>query len=111
MIPLPLAELPPGRLEPAPGVREVTGVKVDSRLVEPGDLFVAIGRGVEFLEDARARGAAATLVPDEPFPAMAVLGSAESGRGFRVTAAIKVSNARRPGVPGAASSPGLSLPS
>src|SRR5919108_652556 len=43
---------------------------------EPGDLFVAVGRGVEFLEDARARGAAATLVPDDAFAAMAALGAA-----------------------------------
>jgi UDP-N-acetylmuramoyl-tripeptide--D-alanyl-D-alanine ligase len=76
MIPLPLTEVPPGRLDAALGAREITGVKIDSRLVEPGDLFVAIGRGAEFLDDARARGAAATLVPDEPFAAMAVLGTA-----------------------------------
>ena len=76
MIPLPLAEIPAGRLDAATGAQEFTGVKIDSRLVEPGDLFVAIGRGVEFLEDARARGAAAMLVPDEPFAAMAALGAA-----------------------------------
>ena len=76
MIPLPLAEIPAGRLDAATGAQEITGVKIDSRLVEPGDLFVAIGRGVEFLEDARARGAAAMLVPDEPFAAMAALGAA-----------------------------------
>jgi UDP-N-acetylmuramoyl-tripeptide--D-alanyl-D-alanine ligase len=76
MIPLSLAELPPGRLDAAPGAREITGVTIDSRIVEPGDLFVAVGRGVEFLEDARARGAAATLVPDDVFAAMAALGAA-----------------------------------
>ena len=76
MIPLPLTELPAGRLDAAPGAEHVTGVKIDSRLVEPGDLFVAVGRGAEFLEDARARGAAATLVPDDAFAAMAALGSA-----------------------------------
>src|ERR687887_2527290 len=80
MIPLPLAELPPGRLDAAPGAREITGVTIDSRLVEPGDLFVAVGRGVEFLEDARARGAAATLVPDDAFAAMAALGAAVRDR-------------------------------
>jgi UDP-N-acetylmuramoyl-tripeptide--D-alanyl-D-alanine ligase len=53
----------------------VTGVHIDSRRVAPGDLFVAIGRGAEFLEDALARGAAATLVPKEPFAAFAALGS------------------------------------
>jgi UDP-N-acetylmuramoyl-tripeptide--D-alanyl-D-alanine ligase len=79
MIPLRLDEvetLTDGRLEAAPGAREVTGVQVDSRRVAPGDLFVAVGRGAEFVDDAKARGAAATLVPDEPFAAFAALGSA-----------------------------------
>jgi UDP-N-acetylmuramoyl-tripeptide--D-alanyl-D-alanine ligase len=77
MIPLRLDEvaaLVAGRLTTAPGAEEITGVKVDSRRIEPGDLFVAIGRGSDHLEDALARGAAATLVPDEPFAAMAALG-------------------------------------
>ena len=65
-----------GRLQAAPGAREVTGVQVDSRRVSPGDLFVAVGQGAEFVEDALARGAAATLVPQEPFAAFAALGSA-----------------------------------
>ena len=76
MIPLPLSELPAGRLDVASAAEEITGVKIDSRLVEPGDLFVAIGRGAEFLGDARARGAAATLVPNDVFAAMAALGGA-----------------------------------
>jgi UDP-N-acetylmuramoyl-tripeptide--D-alanyl-D-alanine ligase len=54
---------------------EIRGVQVDSRRLEPGDLFVAIGRGVDFREDALARGAAATLVPKRPFEAFAALGS------------------------------------
>jgi UDP-N-acetylmuramoyl-tripeptide--D-alanyl-D-alanine ligase len=90
MIPLPLAELPPGRLDAAPGAGEITGVTIDSRLVEPGDLFVAVGRGVGFLEEARARGAAATLVPDDTFAAMAALGAAVRDR----------SNARVVGITG-----------
>jgi UDP-N-acetylmuramoyl-tripeptide--D-alanyl-D-alanine ligase len=64
-----------GRLEVAPGSREVTGVQIDSRRVAPGDLFVAVGRGAEFIDDALARGAAATLVPDDAFAAFAALGS------------------------------------
>jgi len=80
VIPLALADLPPGRIETAPGAEHVTGVKIDSRLIEPGDLFVAVGRGVEFLHDARARGAAATLVPDDAFAAMAALGAAVRDR-------------------------------
>ena len=75
MIALRLEELPLlGELN-APA-REITGVKVDSRRIDPGDLFVALGRGVDFREDALARGAAATLVPERPFEALAALGAA-----------------------------------
>lgn len=52
----------------------MTGVQIDSRRVAPGDLFVAVGGGVAFVDDARARGAAAALVPDDAFEAMAALG-------------------------------------
>jgi UDP-N-acetylmuramoyl-tripeptide--D-alanyl-D-alanine ligase len=79
MIPLLLdevARLVVGRLDAAPGAAEVTGVQVDSRRVASDDLFVAVGRGAEFLDDALARGAAATLVPEEPFAAFAALGAA-----------------------------------
>jgi len=58
----------------------ITGVKVDSRLVEPGDLFVAVSRGEEFLGDARARGAAATLVPDDAHAALAAIAGAVRAR-------------------------------
>ena len=58
----------------------VTGVQVDSRLVRPGDLFVAVSGGEAFLADARARGAAATLVPDDAHAALAALGSAVRAR-------------------------------
>jgi UDP-N-acetylmuramoyl-tripeptide--D-alanyl-D-alanine ligase len=75
-----VATLAEGRLDVAPGAEEITGVQVDSRRVAPGDLFVAVGRGAEFLNDALARGAAATLVPDEPFAAFAALGSAVRDR-------------------------------
>jgi UDP-N-acetylmuramoyl-tripeptide--D-alanyl-D-alanine ligase len=53
---------------------ELTGVQVDSRRIRPGDLFVAVGRGSEFLSDALERGAAATLVPDDAFAALAEIG-------------------------------------
>jgi UDP-N-acetylmuramoyl-tripeptide--D-alanyl-D-alanine ligase len=59
---------------------EIAGVQVDSRRVGPGDLFVAVGRGVDFREDALERGAAATLVPEQPFEAFAALGSLVRGR-------------------------------
>jgi UDP-N-acetylmuramoyl-tripeptide--D-alanyl-D-alanine ligase len=53
-----------------------TGVQIDSRRIAAGDLFVALGAGAGFLDDARSRGAAATLVPDDEFAAMAALGLA-----------------------------------
>ena len=53
---------------------EITGVQVDSRRIAPGDLFVAVGAGAAFLDDARARGAAATLVPDDASAALARIG-------------------------------------
>jgi UDP-N-acetylmuramoyl-tripeptide--D-alanyl-D-alanine ligase len=58
----------------------VTSVDVDSRRIRPGDLFVAVSGGEAFLDDARARGAAATLVPDDAYAALAALGSAVRAR-------------------------------
>jgi UDP-N-acetylmuramoyl-tripeptide--D-alanyl-D-alanine ligase len=55
---------------------EFTGVQVDSRRIAPGDLFVAVGRGADFVDDARARGAAATLLPIDAFAALAAIGRA-----------------------------------
>ena len=79
MIPLPLSEVRPlGRVEGDAEV--VTGVDVDSRRIRPGDLFVAVAGGEVFLDDARARGAAATLVPDDAHTALAALGSAVRAR-------------------------------
>jgi UDP-N-acetylmuramoyl-tripeptide--D-alanyl-D-alanine ligase len=74
VIPLRIDELPPlGELDA--NVDTITGVQVDSRRIRPGDLFVAVGRGIDYLDDARANGAVATLVPEHPFEAFAVLGS------------------------------------
>jgi len=74
LIRLRVEELPQlGRLDARADT--ITGVQVDSRRIEPGDLFVAVGGGVDFLEAALERGAAATLVPEHPFEAMAALGS------------------------------------
>ena len=90
MIPLSLgdvARLCPGELRARPGAEEITGVTIDSRLVREGDLFVAVGGGRDFVEDADANGAAATLVPDDAFAALAALGSAVRDRtGARVVA-------------------------
>jgi UDP-N-acetylmuramoyl-tripeptide--D-alanyl-D-alanine ligase len=90
VIPLPLAEvarLCPGELRPRPGADEIAGVTIDSRLAGAGDLFVAVGRGRDYLGAAEANGAAATLVPDDPLAALAALGSAVRERsGARVVA-------------------------
>jgi UDP-N-acetylmuramoyl-tripeptide--D-alanyl-D-alanine ligase len=74
VIPLRLDELPAlGELDAR--AEQITGVQVDTRRIVRGDLFVAVGRGVEFCNEALVRGAAATLVPAEPFAAFAALGS------------------------------------
>jgi UDP-N-acetylmuramoyl-tripeptide--D-alanyl-D-alanine ligase len=83
MIPLHLTEiteLASGQLTPAGWSDEVTGVAIDSRRVEEGDLFVAVGGGADFRSHAFARGAAAVLVPDDPFVALAALGAAVRAR-------------------------------
>jgi UDP-N-acetylmuramoyl-tripeptide--D-alanyl-D-alanine ligase len=56
------------------------GVQVDSRRIAPGDLFVAVGSGAAFAGDALERGAAATLVPDDAFAALARIGAAVRDR-------------------------------
>ncbi|HMJ00266.1 MAG TPA: UDP-N-acetylmuramoyl-tripeptide--D-alanyl-D-alanine ligase [Gaiellaceae bacterium] len=83
MIPLALEEvgaLGPGRLDAAPWADEVTGVQIDSRRIEEGDLFFAVGGGEDFCRHAFARGAAATLVPEDAFAELAALGSAVRAR-------------------------------
>jgi UDP-N-acetylmuramoyl-tripeptide--D-alanyl-D-alanine ligase len=81
MIALALDELAGlGVLVAAPGAHEVTGVTIDSRAVRPGDLFVAVGGGVAFVEAARAAGAAATLVPGDDHAALAAIGRAVLAR-------------------------------
>jgi UDP-N-acetylmuramoyl-tripeptide--D-alanyl-D-alanine ligase len=77
VIPLPLGDIAALALGELDGrADEITGVQVDSRRVDPGDLFVVVGRGIDFRDDALARGAAATLVPERPFQAFAALGRA-----------------------------------
>ncbi len=81
MIPLPLAEVEPlGRLARAGWTDEATGVQIDSRRVEEGDLFVVVGSGGDFVKHALARGAAAVLHPDDAFAALAAIGAAIRAR-------------------------------
>lgn len=77
MIPLALDELEGlGRLTRAGWADEVTGVHIDSRRVEEGDLFVAVGPGADFRDHAFARGAAAVLIPSDAHRALASIGRA-----------------------------------
>jgi UDP-N-acetylmuramoyl-tripeptide--D-alanyl-D-alanine ligase len=77
VIPLELTELEPlGRLVARPWADVVTGMQVDSRRIEEGDLFVAVGGGADFVEHALARGAAAALVPADAFAALAAIAGA-----------------------------------
>ena len=83
MIPLELdmlRDLVPGQWERAVWATDVTGVQVDSRRIEEGDLFVAVGDGAAYTKHAFARGAAATVVADEPFAALAAIAGAVRDR-------------------------------
>jgi len=86
MIPLELELIEPlGRLTSRPWASEVTGMQIDSRRIEEGDLFVAVGGGADFVAHALARGAAAALVPDDEHAALAAIGGAVRDRsGARV---------------------------
>jgi UDP-N-acetylmuramoyl-tripeptide--D-alanyl-D-alanine ligase len=81
VIPIPLAEAEPlGRLLRAGWTDEATGIRVDSRLVEEGDLFVVVGSGADFAKHALARGASAVLEPDDAFAALAILAASVRAR-------------------------------
>jgi UDP-N-acetylmuramoyl-tripeptide--D-alanyl-D-alanine ligase len=97
MIPLELSEiedLAPGRLEQSRGTERVTGVSIDSRRVEPGDLFVAVGGGVDFVTNALEAGAAAALVPEDAFGALGALGRAVRERSNAKVVAVTGSTAK-----------------
>jgi UDP-N-acetylmuramoyl-tripeptide--D-alanyl-D-alanine ligase len=88
VIPLELDVLEPlGRVVARPWADLVTGMQVDSRRIEEGDLFVAIDGGVDFVEHALARGAAAALVPDNAIAALAAIaGTVRARSSARVVA-------------------------
>jgi UDP-N-acetylmuramoyl-tripeptide--D-alanyl-D-alanine ligase len=97
MIPLDLSEiedLAPGRLERSRDSERVTGVSIDSRRIERGDLFVAVGGGVEFVKDALAAGAAAALVPEDAFGALGALGRTVRERSNAKVVAVTGSTAK-----------------
>lgn len=74
MIPLAWEEVAALDLGALEGAGEIVRITADSRDAAPGSLFVAVNTGVEFVDDARSRGAA-TLVPDDQEAALAALAS------------------------------------
>src|SRR5262249_25968542 len=89
VIPLELSVVEPlGRLHARPWADVVTGLQVDSRRIEEGDLFVAVGGGVDFVEHALARGGAAALVPDDASAALAGIAGEVRGRSSAKVVAI-----------------------
>jgi UDP-N-acetylmuramyl pentapeptide synthase len=96
MIPLTLEEIgrvATGELRPGSG-EPVTGVTIDSRRVEPGDLFVAVGRGVEFADEALEAGATAALVPEDAFVALAGIAREVRSRSAAKVVAVTGSTAK-----------------
>ena len=91
MIPIPFAEvraLGLGQLEGEPPGGVVTRIHDDSREARPGDLFVAVNSGVQYVADALAHGAAA-LAPDDQNSALAALASLVRSRSdARVVAVV-----------------------
>jgi UDP-N-acetylmuramoyl-tripeptide--D-alanyl-D-alanine ligase len=97
VIPLPLDEIEvvaPGELRRGSSEAEVTGVTIDSRRVEPGDLFVAVGRGSEYADEALAAGAAAALLPEDPFAALAAIAGEVRRRSAAKVVAVTGSTAK-----------------
>ena len=95
MIPLSLSEvreLVEGELTGE--ANQITGVTIDSRRVEPGDLFVAVGAGSEYVEDALANGAGGALLPDDAFVALAALAGAVRERSSARVVAVTGSTAK-----------------
>jgi UDP-N-acetylmuramoyl-tripeptide--D-alanyl-D-alanine ligase len=89
VIPLELNVIEPlGRLHARPWADAVTGVQIDSRRIEEGDLFVAVGGGGDFVEHALARGAAATLEPADAHAALAAIAGAVRDRSSARVVAI-----------------------
>lgn len=88
MIPLRWEEIEALQLGVLQGDGEITAITADSREAGPGDLFVALNAGVDFVDDARACGAA-TLVPDDQEAALATLASLVRAKsGARVVAVV-----------------------
>lgn len=90
----PLATLLHGIADVADASCRVTGVSLDSRKVQPGDLFIALGgsreHGAAYITQALERGARAVLV-DGPVPAIDMAAGRVpviSGSGLRAWAGV-----------------------
>jgi UDP-N-acetylmuramoyl-tripeptide--D-alanyl-D-alanine ligase len=74
VIPIEFSLLEPlGRLTTRPWADAATGLQIDSRRIEEGDLFVTVSGGEDFTAHALARGAAAVLAPDDAHAALATI--------------------------------------
>jgi UDP-N-acetylmuramoyl-tripeptide--D-alanyl-D-alanine ligase len=82
-----IAALRLGRLDGGEPEETIVAIGSDSRLAGPGHLFVALNSGVDFVSDARARGAC-TLVPDDQLRALAALASLVRSRSTARVVAI-----------------------
>jgi UDP-N-acetylmuramoyl-tripeptide--D-alanyl-D-alanine ligase len=89
-----VANLAPGDLRRAEGAEQIAGVKIDSRRIDPGDLFVAVGRGADYVDEALAAGAAAALVPKDSFTALAALAKEVRSRSSAKVVAVTGSTAK-----------------
>jgi UDP-N-acetylmuramoyl-tripeptide--D-alanyl-D-alanine ligase len=89
VIPIEFSLLEPlGRLTTRPWANEATGLQIDSRRIEEGDLFVAVSGGEDFTAHALARGAAAVLLPDDAHAALAAIAGAVRDRSSARVVAI-----------------------
>jgi UDP-N-acetylmuramoyl-tripeptide--D-alanyl-D-alanine ligase len=88
-----IASLAAGELRRGSG-DDATGVTVDSRRVERGDLFVAVGRGAEFADDALAAGAVAALLAEDAFGALGAIAREVRSRSSAKVVAITGSTAK-----------------
>ena len=71
MIPLRLADVPASVVMRGDPDALVHGVSIDSRTVRPGDLFVAIGAGADFIDAAAAAGAVGVVVEEDRYEELA----------------------------------------
>jgi UDP-N-acetylmuramoyl-tripeptide--D-alanyl-D-alanine ligase len=96
VIPLTLDEiagLSPGELRRGAS-HEIRGVTIDSRHVAADNLFVAVGRGSEYMDEALAAGAAAALLPEDAFTALAAIAREVRSRSDAKVVAVTGSTAK-----------------